>query len=398
MSRLSRLSPLFLFITASFFMGLYGGLYEPSFNNYLAQVHHISEIARGGLEFPRELPGFLMAFILALLIFLPDTRIALLAAAMVGFSLWGQGFLAPNMRMVVFWMLLWSTGQHLFMVLKSSVALRLAEPGHEGRTLGTIGAMEAGGALLGMLLVYFGVSYFHFSFPVIFGLGGSFALLAALILFPIKPEPMKRPPHYLLFKKRYTLFYLLNVLFGARKQIFLTFGPWVLIQIFHCEVSTFAILGLVGTGFGLFFRPWLGRAIDDWGEKIILALEAIVLIAICLLYAFSIRWFSAPLAVLVIMACYVTDQLLFAVSMARTTYLNRIAESSDDIAPTLSMGVTIDHAVSMVVPLGGGLLWAHYGFEWVFLAATVIALGNLVAAFFLPAHALQPDTAPDASA
>jgi hypothetical protein len=41
------------------------------------------------------------------------------------------------------------------------------------------------------------------------------------------------------------------------------------------------------------------------------------------------------------------------------------------------MGLTLDHAVSMAVPFGGGLLWARFGFLWVFLAAAIIAIINL---------------------
>lgn len=375
---------LLLFSLASLLMGVYSGLYDPSFNNYLAQVHHLSEIARGALEFPRELPGFLVVVVFTALLFLKDTRVTVVAALMVAFSLWGQGFLAPNMTMVVLWMLLWSTGAHLFMVMRSSLALRLADKEQAGKLLGQIGGLEAAGVLVGSLLVYIGVSKFNFSFAVIFGLAGSCALLAAICMFIIKGEPIKRPPRYLLFKKKYALFYLLNILFGARKQIFLTFAPWVLIRLFGQGVETFAILSLIGTGVGLFFRPLLGRAIDQIGEKRIIVAESAGLIIICILYAFAPRWFAAPLALTVVMACFITDQVLFAVNMARATYLNRIADSADDIAPTLSMGVTLDHMVSMTVPLGGGLLWASLGYQWVFISAAVIAVINLLTALKIP--------------
>ncbi len=85
------------------------------------------------------------------------------------------------------------------------------------------------------------------------------------------------------------------------------------------------------------------------------------------------------------MICYIIDQLLFAVTMARTTYLNRIADSRDDVAPTLSMGTTLDHGVSMTIPFAGGIIWALFGFHWVFIAAAVIALLNMVASLFIPA-------------
>ncbi|HZK43185.1 MAG TPA: MFS transporter [Syntrophomonadaceae bacterium] len=377
-------TPLFLFAVATLLMGLNAGLYDPSFNNYLSQVHQVSEVARGALEFPREFPGFLTVFIFSLLAFLPDTRIALLAAFLVGISLWGQGYLAPNINSVVVWMLIWSTGSHLFMVLKSAIALRMAEEGKAGTLLGRLGALEAGGSLVGMLVVYWGVSSFNFSFGVIFGIAGTCALIAALSLFLIKPQPIKTPRQPLLLKKKYSLYYILNILFGARKQIFLTFAPWVLIQMFNCGVETFALLGLIGTIVSLAFRPLLGIAIDVLGEKIILISEAIIIMGICILYGFAPKWFGTEIAITIIFVCFIIDQVLFAVSMARTTYLNRIADKPEDVAPTLSMGLTLDHAVSMLVPFGGGLLWAAFGYEWVFIVAAGIALVSLFFAFLVP--------------
>ena len=128
------------------------------------------------------------------------------------------------------------------------------------------------------------------------------ALLASFFLGLIKPQPLTRVSRRLVFKRKYTLFYILNILFGARKQIFLTFAPWVLIKVFHANIETFAILGFIGTVLSLFFRPLLGKAIDAWGEKRIIILESILLIIISLLYGFSANWFPTEVAVLIIMA------------------------------------------------------------------------------------------------
>ena len=280
------------------------------------------------------------------------------------------------------------------MVLKSSITLRLAEEGRTGQLMGRLGALEAGGALCGMLLVYLGVARFNFSFGMIFGIAGTCAILAAICLFLIRPEPLKKHPRTLMIKKKYFLYYILCMVFGARKQIFLTFAPWVLIKIFHSEVQTFAILGIIGTVISLFFRPLLGKAIDSWGERNIIFSESVILIIICVLYGFSTRWFPAQIALGIVMVCYIIDQLLFAVTMARATYLYRIAESPSDVAPTLSMGTTLDHAVSMSVPVLGGILWASYGFEWVFAAAALIALLNMGVSMFIPGlgeQGLEPE-------
>jgi hypothetical protein len=367
-------------------MGLYSGLYDPSFNNYLAQTQNVSPLARGALEFPRELPGFLVVFVFTALIFMADTRIAALSSLLVGVALWGQGFLAPNLTSIVVWMIIWSTGAHLYMAVSPSIGLRLAKAGQEGTRLGQIGFLESVGSLAGMAMVYWGASHFHFSFGVIFGLSGSFALLAAISLYRIKPQPILQVSRKLVFKRKYWLFYALNVVFGARKQIFLTFAPWVLIKLFDCGVETFALLGFTGTLLSLVFRPLLGRAIDILGERVIISIESCLLVAMSILYGFSPTWFPSNIAVIIIMACYVADQLLFAVRIARTTYLNRIADSTDDLSPTISMGLTLDHAVSMLIPVAGGLLWNYYGYVPVFIASGIIALINLILAGFIPAR------------
>jgi MFS family permease len=254
--------PLILFAAASLMMGLYSGFYDPSFNNYLAQTHNISPLARGALEFPRELPGFLVVFIFTALIIFADTRIAALSSFLVGAALWGQGFLSPNLTLIVIWMVVWSTGAHLFMAISPSISLRLANEGQEGRRLGQLGFIESLGSLIGMLVIYGGASRFNFSFGVIFGIAGIFAFLAALCLYLIKPQPLAHVSRRLVFKRKYWLFYCLNIVFGARKQIFLTFAPWVLIRVFNSGVETFALLGFIGTVLSLLFRPLLGRSID----------------------------------------------------------------------------------------------------------------------------------------
>ncbi len=383
-------TPLILFAMSTLMMGVYSGLYDPSFNNYLAQVHNVSEVTRGALEFPRELPGFLVVFIFTALLFLADTRIASVSALLVALALWGQGFLAPNITMVVVWMFIWSTGAHLYMAMTQPIALRLATEGQEGRRLGQLGSLEALGAILGMIIVYWGASRYHISFGVLFGIAGGCALLASIGLFLIKPQPLTNVSRRLVFKKKYTLFYILNILFGARKQIFLTFAPWVLIKVFHANIETFAILGFIGTVLSIFFRPLLGRAIDAWGERRIIAMESCMLIIISILYGFSPSWFSNQVAMLIIMACFICDQLLFSVRIARTTYLARIADGPEDIASTISMGLSMDHAVSMLIPLGGGLLWAHYGYLPVFLVSGGLAICNLLIAFFIPDRQNNP--------
>ena len=112
-------------------------------------------------------------------------------------------------------------------------------------------------------------------------------------------------------------------------------------------------------------------------------LESTALVVVCLGYGFAKYIFPDSVALLIVYACFIGDNLLFACLMARTTYLNKIVESKSDLTPTLSMGVTVDHAVSMTIPFFAGLLWEHMGFRYVFLVAALLALVNLWVAALL---------------
>jgi predicted MFS family arabinose efflux permease len=171
---------------------------------------------------------------------------------------------------------------------------------------------------------------------------------------------------------------VLAVISGARNQIFLTFAPWVLIKVFDVKPQMFAILGMVVALVSIATRKLIGKLIDTRGERFVLTMEAVLLFAICLGYAYSDRLFSTAVAAAIIAGCYIIDNSMAAVEMARSTYLRKIAVDLSDVTPTLSTGVSLQHIASMVIPVFGGLLWAAIGYQAVFIAAAVIAFLNLV--------------------
>lgn len=362
------------------FIGIYTGLYDPTFNNYIADTFHIGDATRGGLEFFRELPGFLVVIFSGALMSLADTRIAMIALMVLSLGLYGQGFMSPSLPWAVVWMMMWSVGAHLYMPVSSSITVSLSEPGELGRKLGKWNGINTAASLLGYLVVWAGFRYFAISYRLTFGLAALAAMAAVVCMLGMRVQKVSRPGTAFLFKKKYSLYYVLSLLFGARKQIFLTFGPWVLIKIFHQPVTTFALLGLAGTVLGIFFKPALGVAIDRLGERTIIMVESLALAVLCLGYGFAGDLFPASMALFVVYACFVGDNLLFACLMARATYLNKIVENKSDLTPTLSMGVSVDHAVSMSIPFFAGLLWESMGFRYVFLTAAFLALLNFWAA------------------
>jgi predicted MFS family arabinose efflux permease len=192
------------------------------------------------------------------------------------------------------------------------------------------------------------------------------------------------------FRKEYKLYYILTILYGTRKQIFLTFAPWILVTVFLQPTQAIATLLTIGGVIGIVFKPLLGRAIDQYGERTIIAGEAVALIVVCLGYGFSRKLFPVTVALIIASACYVVDQLLMSVSMARATYLKKIARDPQEVTSTLTAATSIDHVFSISIALLGGIIWKTVGYEYIFLLGAVIALINL---FFALRIQTQPSPA-----
>jgi hypothetical protein len=232
--------------------------------------------------------------------------------------------------------------------------------------------------MVGCGIVWIAMKYAAATYGQIF-IGGAVAAVVAAgaMAFMRMPNAHLRRPRFV-WNRHYWLYYVLAFLFGARKQIFITFGPWVLVRIFDQPAYIFAQLWLVASGIGIVFQPLLGRAIDRFGERVVLMADSLCIVAVCTGYGTAHLIPDRTVALGVLFACFVCDQLLFGVNMARDVYIARMAERPEDVAPTLSLGVTINHAVSMSVPALGGLLWLRYGHSSVFLACGGIAVLMLI--------------------
>ncbi len=370
-----------LFLAAIFCAGLAGGVGDTAFNNYLSDTFHISAATRGMLEFPRELPGFLTALGAGSLFFLSEPHLGAVAYLLFSAGLTGLAFADSNWPFMLAAMIIWSSGVHLSMPVTSSLTMSLAPEQRRGRRMGQVGALSGLGAIAGALIVWQLGRAGAVNYPAMFLSAAGAVALAAILIASLKTVGLHRPRPRLVLRRHFSLYYALELLFGARKQVFLTFGPWVLIKVFGEPPATFAKLRLLSSFLGILLVPLIGTAIDRFGERRILTADAFLLLLICLAYGFAERILpSRTLALRALYATYVLDQLLFACGMARATYVSKIARSPDEVAPTLSMGVTMNHAVSMSVPTLGGLLWAAFGYPSVFIFAAGIALATAAAA------------------
>lgn len=369
-----------LFIAAILTMGIALSIVDATFNNFINERFSLSGFQRSFLEFPRELPGVLVVFISALLWFLCSRRLGALAMLLGAAGSALIGFASPTYGIMILWLFIYSLGQHIFLPLSSGIGMELAREGQAGRRLGQLNAVRNLAAILGSFLVFIGFKYLAFSFQVSFALATIAFLIAALLLFAMRPVPTHVPALHLKLHRQYGLYYLLSILYGSRKQLFITFAPWVLVTIFHQPTQTIATLLTLGGLIGILFQPLLGRAIDHLGERFVLCGEAVLLIFVCFGYGFAKDLLPEHTAFLIACGCFLLDQLLMSVNMARATYIKKIALEPAHVQTALTASVSIDHVFSILVALLGGLIWNTWGFQYVFLMGAFIALLNLLAA------------------
>lgn len=366
-----------LFLIVGLFAGVSSGINSTVFNNFLSDVYNLSASARGIVEFPRELPGALIMIVLAMISFLGDIRMSIVGMLLSALGMLGLGIFSPTFTTMLVWMMVLSFGTHIFMPLSAGIGMTLSRRENFGARLGKYNAYNLIATIIGYAIVGLGFKYFGLTYKVVFIIAAIFYIFAAIFLGLMNPRKPEKKKVKFVFRKKYTLYYVLSIVNGARKQIFLTFAPWVLIQVYHVDAPTFAILGLVVSLLSIFTRTIVGNAIDIKGERFVLSLEAIVLIVICLGYSFAADIASTGVAVVIISVCYIIDNSMSVVEMARSTYVKKIAVNTEDVTPTLSAGTSFDHVIAMTIPFLGGILWSAMGYKYVFLVAAFIAVINL---------------------
>lgn len=370
-----------IFVMAGIFLGIAQSVDGSTLTNFLKEKLHFVVLQRSILEIPRELPGLLVFVIMGFLYTLGDVRIAAVANLLAAFGMFFLGFMPSSYALIIIFMFIYSTGQHVYMPVSNSIAMSFANDGRLGRKLGQVNAANTAALVISSAVLWFLFKFFKVDYKVTFSIGAAALVAAALLTFMMNPGQTVKINTRFLFRKEYRLFYWLCILFGARKQIFLTFGPWVLVDVFKQKVTTMTILFFIISTIGIFSKPLIGYLIDRVGERFVMGTETAILFFVYLGYVFADDIFVKNVAIVVICACYICDQTLSAVSMARSTYLRKIAVNEEDVSPTLSLGISLDHIVSMFLPAVAGFVWyssGPNGYKYVFAGGAVIALVNFI--------------------
>lgn len=384
-------APYFMVIMLVF--GVSTGLFLGVLNNYLHEILSISKMERGMVELPRELPGLLLFLLVALMSRFCEVRIlrfgfVIALAGIVGLILVGD-MRYPAIAMIV----LWSTGEHLMMPLRQSMGIHMAKPGKEGVSLGIVRSMGNIGQVIGFYLipilfvilpfqVFKNISFTRFQ--IIFGIGVISLIVGLILSLRLKVNEKHIERKTLFLNKKFTKYYVLEMFFGARKQVFLTFAPYVLIVQYGARTELLAFLYGVSSTINIFIAPAIGKLVDRLGYRLVIIVDTIALILICFGYGFAHRLFSQPIAFIVVCSIFVLDSVLFAVSIARTMYVKEMSESQNEVTSTLSTGISINHLISIVIAILGGVLWQHLGVEALFSLAALFGLGSFFFSLTLP--------------
>jgi len=379
-----------LFLIATAAMTTAGGINDSIFNNFLSDTFHLSAGARGWLEMPRELPGLLVVVMTGILAALPITRVGSVGGILFCIGMFGLAFFGSSFWPMTAMMMISSAGLHLIQPVTMSIAMSMGNEHTRGTRIGQTGAAETLGVVLGTSFVWLFFDKVHPQYRLGFFLAALGGLITAIVYYQINLKQLHQPRARMVFKRKFFLYYILEFLFGARKQIFLTFGPWVLIKAYGRPANSIAGLLLIAAIIGIFFKPFVGKVIDRLGERKVLVFDGFALFFVCLGYAYAKNLFDHNTAYIIAGACFIGDNMLFALGSGRAVYVSRIADSPQELNSTLAMGVSINHIVSMTIPAVAGVVWLTFGFERVFLAASILALIISATATMVPKKQNQP--------
>ena len=371
--------------------GIGVGCFAAAMNNFLSDLYGMNGMDRGWLEFFRELPGLLLVFILALLHRVSDWRVMRIGSLI---SLAGAALLLiPSDKIfVTATIMIWSMGEHLVMPVRSAIAMQIARPAHAGQSLGYLTGVINFGTVAGSLLVaaifFLGVTYFDIPraslFRIVWCIIAGLMLVSVICSFsPSVPRIPSRRPR-LLFHRKFGKFYALELFYGARKQIFITFAPYVLIREYGFSTSQMAALLGVCALVNIFGGPAVGRVTDRLGYRTVMIWDTVILFFVCLLYGYAGRIFPAALVTLVLCLNFLLDTVLSTTSLATNIYVRTLADSNDELTATLSTGISINHLIAILSAPIGGWIWMKFGIGVLFSFAAVMAVCNTLFAMTIP--------------
>ena len=368
-----------VFLLSILITGLAYGLYKGMLDNFLAEVVKMGEMDRGITEFFRELPGILLVFILAAFYMLSAETMFKVGAVIMLVGMGMHAVLPATKVLATLAICVYSLGEHIQLGMKSTITMNYAKQDKGGAALGVQSAVSQVGTLAGYLVIVLVFTLITKNQPYTLFFGLSAALLAVGMVFSMRitgkseADSTKRRFY---FHKKFTKYYMLEMFYGARKQVFLTFGPYVLILFYGADAATVSLLFAISAVACFIASPIVGRIIDRLGYKVVMVSDTIILVAVCLCYGYAHHVFPKNIAFIVCCVNYVLDAVISLASMASNVYVKDLSDNSEEMKATISTGVSINHLITIFIALFGGWIWESLGIETLFIVSAVLGLFN----------------------
>ena len=364
-------------LTIASTIGLQG--WRTLFNNFAFEVAGLNGAQVGLVQSVREIPGFLALLAIYVMLIMREHRLSALSILFLGLGVGATGLL-PTFSGVVLTTLIMSFGFHYYETTNQSLTLQYfnhtTAPIVFGQQRSYAAATNIGvGAVIFFLAAVL-------SYKQIYLLLGLLLVMVAFWGFRQQPTRLNITPQHkrMILRRPYGLFYLLTFLAGARRQIFIAFAVFLMVERFAFSVQEITLLFIANNGVNYFLSPMIGRAIVRYGERRVLSLEYACLIVIFLAYAVA----ESKLLVAVL---YILDHIFFNFAMAIRTYFQKIADPQD-IAPSMAVGFTINHIAAVILPAAGGLLWM-IDYRLTFVGGALLACCSLLAVQRIHTRALR---------
>lgn len=348
-------------------------------NNFVIEVAGFDGSDIGWLHTVREIPGFLAIGVIALIMFIREQVLGLVALILLGVAtaLTAQ---FPSLGGILTITMLSSIGFHYYETVNQSLQLQWLPKERAPQMLGWLLAAGSAATLVAYVLIVLTWDRLGLTYNIVYLMAGGFTTVVALFAFFAYPQFESPDPQVKKFilRRRYWLYYALQFMAGARRQIFVVFAGFMMVELFGFKVHEVTALYLINLVANMIFAPLMGRAVHRFGERNALRFEYVGLVIVFLLYG-GVYWFGW--GVLVASALYVIDHMFFALALALKTYFQKIADPGD-IAPTAAVAFTINHIAAVFLPAGLGYLWLVSPAAVFFLAAgmagTSLALASLI--------------------
>ncbi len=364
------------------------------FPNFLKDLYNVTEIQRGFIEFPREIPGVLTVIGIALLVRYSDITIAIVAQVLSAFGILLLGMYRPSYFLMLFIVFIYSLGMHMRMPIYDSLSMSIPSQIPKGEKMGRYKGVQMIFSFVASAIVIVGFKFGIFTIQEkiikVYVFAAILLIISSIITFSL----YKRLKHLhnvkrlrFVYNKKYTLYYILTTLYGLQKQIMLVYSPWVIISYFSKGPGTLAILTLIGSLIGSFFIPTLGKWVDRYGLKKMLYLDAFSFVGVYLSFGLVISaiefniFTSAFIPLVLVYVIFILDKMSNQMGMIRTLYLKKISVREDDVTPTLSLGLALDHVVSISAAVAAGFVWQYIGAQYIFYSLAIISLLNVFIAY-----------------